>query len=113
MDELSILGENTVAEFYHERGFLTSVLSPTQFPLQVATLADLRGAGREANAAIVRSILEGADRGPRRDAVLLNASAALMVAGQTKTMAAGWEQAAELIDSGRAERKLAELIKSR
>ncbi|HKI68510.1 MAG TPA: anthranilate phosphoribosyltransferase, partial [Verrucomicrobiae bacterium] len=43
LDEFSTLGDNTVAEFYQERGFAASVLSPEQFPLQPATLADLAG----------------------------------------------------------------------
>lgn len=109
LDELSTLGENTIAEFYQERGFISSVMKPDNFPLQPATLADLIGGDRHANAEIVRRILEGEDRGPKRDAVLLNAAAALFVAGQARTLTAGWELAAEIIDSGRAEAKLTEL----
>jgi anthranilate phosphoribosyltransferase len=109
LDELSTLGPNTIAEFYQERGFTTSVLSPEQFPLQPATLDDLRGGDRAANAEIVRRILRGDERGPKRDAVLLNAAAALFVAGKTKSLAAGWDLAAETIDSGRASAKLSEL----
>ncbi len=52
-------------EFYHERGFRKSVLLPENFPLQPATLADLRGGDKLANAEIIRRILrEGEDRGP-------------------------------------------------
>jgi anthranilate phosphoribosyltransferase len=109
LDELSTLGPNTIAEFYQERGFTTSVLSPEQFPLQPATLDDLRGGDRAANAEIVRRILRGDERGPKRDAVLLNAAAALFVAGKTKSLAAGWDLAAETIDSGKASAKLSEL----
>ena len=50
LDELSTLGENTIAEFYQERGFAVSTLSLEQFPLQPSTLADLLGGDREANA---------------------------------------------------------------
>jgi anthranilate phosphoribosyltransferase len=109
LDELSTLGENTVAEFYQDRGFAASVLSPEHFPLQCATLADLGGSDRKANAEIVRRILGGKERGPKRDAVLLNAGAALFVAGKTKSVLEGWELAAELIDGSRAMRKLEEL----
>jgi anthranilate phosphoribosyltransferase len=109
LDELSTLGENTVAEFYQDRGFAASVLSPEHFPLQVATLADLEGGDRKANAEIVRCILGGKERGPKRDAVLLNAGAALFVAGKTKSVVEGWELAAELIDGSQAMRKLEEL----
>src|SRR6185437_11923703 len=52
LDELSTLGENTVAEFYQARGFASSVLDPGHFPLQPATLADLAGGSRDANAEI-------------------------------------------------------------
>jgi len=110
LDELSTLGENTVAEFYQDRGFNNSTLSPGNFPFQAATLGDLAGGGREANAAIVRQLLSGKERGPKRDAVLFNAAAALFVAGQSRTLTDGWELAAELIDDGRARRKLEELV---
>jgi anthranilate phosphoribosyltransferase len=111
LDELSTLGENTIAEFYQQRGFATSVLSPEQFPLQPVRLADLLGGDRRANAEIVRRILRGEERGPKRDAVLLNAAAALFVAGKAKSLVEGWELAAEVIDSGKAAAKLAELTR--
>jgi anthranilate phosphoribosyltransferase len=63
------------------------------------------------NAAIIRRILCGEERGPKRDAVLLNAAAALFVAGKTKSLVAGWELAVEIIDSGKAAGKLAELAR--
>jgi anthranilate phosphoribosyltransferase len=109
LDELSTLGGNHVAEFYQERGFSTSILTLENFPLQPATLADLRGGDKFVNAEIIRHILRGEERGPKRDAVLLNAGAALFVAGRVKSVAAGWELAAETIDGGRAAGKLAEL----
>ena len=109
LDELSTLGSNTVAEFYQERGFASSTLEPSQFPIQQATLSDLLGSDRAANAQIVRRILSGEDRGPKRDAVLLNAGAALFVASRTRSISNGWELAAEVIDSGAAAAKLAAL----
>jgi anthranilate phosphoribosyltransferase len=109
LDELSTLGENTIAEFYQERGFTVSTRLPDQFPLQPASLADLLGGDKIANAKIVREILSGQERGPKRDAVLLNAAAALFVAGRAKSLADGWELAGETIASGRADAKLAEL----
>jgi anthranilate phosphoribosyltransferase len=109
LDELSTLGDNTIAEFYQERGFASSVMSPEQFQLQPAALADLLGGDRAANAAIIRRLLRGDERGPKRDAVLLNAAAALFVAGLTRSLAAGWDVAAGVIDSGGANAKLKEL----
>ena len=113
LDELSPLGPNTIAEFYQERALTCSTLSPESFPLQPAALADLRGGDREFNAAIIRRILHGEERGPKRDAVLLNAAAALFVADRTRSLAEGWEVAAETIDSGRARAKLEELQRKR
>jgi len=110
LDELSILGENTVAEFYHDRGFSKSVTSPSEFPLQRASLSDLQGGDREANAEIVRSLLLGKDRGPKRDAVLLNSAAALFVAGRCRSLLEGWDMAGDVIDSGRAAAKLKALV---
>jgi anthranilate phosphoribosyltransferase len=109
LDELSTLGDNTIAEFYQERGFAISSLSPAVFPLQAASLADLLGSDKNANAKIVRDILTGAERGPKREAVLLNAAAALFVAGKTKSLMDGWTLAVKTIDGGRARAKLAEL----
>ena len=109
LDELSPLGPSTIAEFYQERALTCSTLPPESFPLQPAVLADLRGGDRELNAAIIRRILHGEERGPKRDAVLLNAAAALFVADRTRSLAEGWDLAAETIDGGRARAKLEEL----
>jgi anthranilate phosphoribosyltransferase len=112
MDELSTLGLNTVAEFYQEHGFTSSTLDPGLFPVQKAVLADLVGGDAAANAVAVRQVLRGEDRGPRRDAVLLNAAAALLVAGQVRSMSEGWEMAAGVIDDGRATAKLEALVRA-
>ncbi|MGO8839277.1 MAG: anthranilate phosphoribosyltransferase [Limisphaerales bacterium] len=111
LDELSPLGPTTIAEFYQEHALTCSTLSPGMFPLQPATLADLRGGDRTANAAIIRRILNNQERGPKRDAVLLNAAAALFVADKTKSLIEGWELAVEVIDSGKAAAKVAELAR--
>jgi anthranilate phosphoribosyltransferase len=109
LDELSPLGANSIAEFYQPRALSTSTLLPESFPVQPATLEDLKGGDKTHNAALLRQIFSGKDRGPRRDAVLLNASAALFVAGVVRTMSDGWDRAGELIDSGAAMAKLESL----
>lgn len=109
LDELSTLGSNTIAEFHHDRGFSCTEWSASDFPLQPASLGDLAGGDAARNAQIIRDILSGSDRGPRRDAVLLNASAALMVAGIVRTMVEGWDLAGEILDSGKASAKLSAL----
>ena len=109
LDELSTLGETTIAEFYHDRGFAVSKLSPQDFPVLPATLTDLAGGDRTANAEIIRQLLGGREQGPKRDAVLLNAGAALFIAGRTKSLTEGWLLAADVLSQGAAAAKLAEL----
>jgi len=111
IDELSTLGENTVAEFYQEHGFAVSTLAPEQFPLQPATLANLIGGDRHTNAEIICRVFRGEECGPKRDAILLNAAAALFVAGKIRSLAEGWDLAAKTINSGRANMKLEELAR--
>jgi anthranilate phosphoribosyltransferase len=109
LDELSIWGENMIAEFYHERGFHSGLQLLQGLPFQKARLEDLAGGDSHENAETVRRLLQGEEHGPKRDAVLLNAGAALCVAGRTRSILDGWELAAELIDSGQAGRKLEQL----
>jgi anthranilate phosphoribosyltransferase len=108
LDELSILGVNLA----FKRGTVITggTLSPKSFPIQPATLADLAGSDKTANAEIVRRILHGEERGPKRDAVLLNCAAALKLAGKTDSFENGWKLAGELIDSCKTMHKLKELV---
>lgn len=106
LDELSTLGDNTIAEFYQAHGFSRSNLSPLAFAIQSATLAELAGDDATANARLTREILAGRDRGPRRDMVQLNAAAALWVADRVRSLAEGWEMAGALIDDGKAQERL-------
>jgi anthranilate phosphoribosyltransferase len=109
LDELSPLGSSSIAEFYQQHALTVSTLLPETFPVQTAKLVNLRGGDRETNARIIVQIFAGDDRGPRRDAVLLNAAASLFVAGAVRSMAEGWDLAGAVIDTGRAKRKLEEL----
>ena len=109
LDELSTLGPSRIAEFHQDRAFHVSELDPAHLPIRKAALADLRGGDKQANAEIIRQLLRGEDRGPRRDAVLLNAAAALFVADRAKSLTEGWTLAEATIDSGAAQRKLQEL----
>lgn len=108
-DELSTLGENRIAEFYHDRAITSSAWHPEGNSVQPAILSDLAGGDRWVNARIVEAILRGQERGPKRDAVLLNAGAALMVAGRSRSILEGWELALETIGRGAAGAKLDEL----
>lgn len=112
LDEWSTLGLTRVAEFYQDRAMAQSVMEPFGFPLQPVQLADLAGGDSRENAMILRAILSGEDRGPRRDAVVLNAAAALFVAGEASSMVAGWERAAAALDSGKALETLDGLVRA-
>ena len=110
LDELSLSAPTSVCEF--EGGnYRSYVLTPEELGLSRCTKEDLRGGAPEENAAITRAILRG-ERGPKRDAVLLNGGAALYIGGKADSLKSGVELAAQLIDSGAADQKLDEFIKA-
>ena len=82
---------------------------PEYLGLNTVLLAALKGGTPEDNADAIRELLAGA-RGPFRDIVLLNAAAALIVAGKADDLPSGMAQAAEAIDRGRAKEVLTRLI---
>ena len=84
-------------------------LKPEDFGMECCTKNDLLGGTPAENAAITRSILQG-ERGHKRNAVLLNAGAALYINDKAPTLADGVKLAAELIDSGKAMETLKKLI---
>jgi anthranilate phosphoribosyltransferase len=104
LDELTLTGPTAVAELADET-VRTFTVRPEDAGLRTATLDELRGGDPQANAAIARDVLSGA-RGPKRDVVLLNAAAALLVAGRATDLRDGVAQAAAAIDDGRAKRLL-------
>jgi len=103
LDELSLTGPNRVSHL-HEGQVRTFELDPTDLGLPRATLNDLLGGDAEENAKIVRDILSGEIQGPKRNAVLLNAAAALST--ECGDLAAGLEEARASLDSGAALRVL-------
>jgi anthranilate phosphoribosyltransferase len=105
MDEISPLGETQVHEV-KEKSFNYFHLFPEQLGIHPANLQDLRGGDAETNARILEAIVSGKERGPRREFVLLNAAAGLVIAGLAPKMESGLRLAADLIDSGKAAAKL-------
>ena len=100
LDELTTTGPSTVFEV--RDGVVTQgALEPAELGFERASLDDLAGGDAESSAAIARAVLEG-ESGPRRAVVLLNAGAALEVAGRAPSLADGVRVAAETIDSGAA-----------
>ena len=104
LDELTLAGPTTVTEVNGE-ALRTFTIVPADAGLTVAGLEGLRGGDPLANAGIARDILAGAS-GPKRDVVLMNAAAALVVAGRAEDLREGVRQAAAAIDDGRAARLL-------
>ena len=109
LDEISLSAPTTVCEF-KDGWFKSYVIRPEDFGMVRCAKADLVGGTPAENAAITRAILSGAERGPKRDAVLLNAGASLYIGGKAASMQEGIALAAELIDSGAAEKTLERLI---
>ena len=108
LDEISLSAPTTVCEF--QDGWMKNyVITPEQFGLRRCAKQDMAGGSPEENAAITRAVLAG-EKGPKRDAVLLNAGAALYIGGKAATVADGVRLAAELIDSGKAAAALEKLI---
>jgi len=105
LDELSVTSPSSVLEVRGDGSGEFEVsdwrVDPAALGFAPATMADLRGGDAAFNARIIRSVLEG-EQGARRDIGLLNAAAALVVAGRVTDLESGVEAAAESIDSGRA-----------
>ncbi|MFC1549556.1 anthranilate phosphoribosyltransferase [Nitrospirota bacterium] len=85
-----------------------SIISPEDFGLQRSELNDIAGGDAEANAKIAYEVFEG-QKGPRRDVLLMNAGASLMVAGKAGGLREGASMASEALDSGAAKQKLEEV----
>jgi len=110
LDEISNTGESHISEV--REGVVRSyTVRPEDFGIPRATIRDLQGGDREENAQIIRQILRG-EAGPRRDIVLMNAAAALMVGGKAKDLKDGVALASHSVDSGSAWAKLETLVVS-
>ncbi|MDR1266303.1 MAG: anthranilate phosphoribosyltransferase [Propionibacteriaceae bacterium] len=108
LDEISVSAPTTVCEV--RDGFSrTFVLTPEDLGLPRCDKADLMGGPPDENAAITRAILAG-QTGPKRDAVLMNAAAAIHIGRPELTLEQGLVKAAEVIDSGRALEQLERFV---
>ena len=100
LDEISLSAPTNVCEF--KDGWMKNyVIKPEDFGFERCTKADLVGGLPEENAKITRAILSG-EQGHKRNAVLMNAGAALYIGGKAESLADGIKLAAEIIDSGKA-----------
>lgn len=114
LDELSVTSPATVFEVTGDGSGGHQVaewrLDPADLGFPPATLADLRGGDAAFNAGVIRSVL-GGERGARRDIGVLNAAAALVVAGVAADLADGVGRAEASIDTGRAAAVLDDLVR--
>lgn len=111
LDEITLNGPTHVAEVTAE-GVVRFEISSGDFGLESVSeseMAELRGGDAERNAEIVRAVLEGAETGPARSLVLINAAAALLVAGFATDAMSAARFALESLESGRALAKLEDL----
>lgn len=108
LDEISVSAPTRICEI-RDGWYKTYIITPEQFGLVRCAKEALVGGTPEENAEITRRILKG-EKGSRRDAVLMNAGAALYIGGKADSMEDGIRLAAELIDSGKAYEKLEQFI---
>lgn len=108
LDEISMSAPTKVCEI-RDGWFKTYTIAPEDFGFTRCSKEDLVGGTPEENAQITRDILAGA-KGPKRDAVLMNAGASLYITGKADTFKDGIALAAELIDSGKATETLKKII---
>ena len=111
LDESSMSAPTSVCEI-RDGWFQSYEITPEQFGYTRCSKEDLVGGTPAENAEITRAILKGEERGSKRQAVCLNAGAALYIAGKAESMEAGVRMAEELIDSGAALKKLEEFIQA-
>jgi anthranilate phosphoribosyltransferase len=109
LDEISISGPTFISRV--REGTVTSEeLTPEDAGMESAAIEDIQGEGVEANRDVTLGILAGEVEGPKRDVVVLNSAASLIVAGKADTFEQGIAQAGESIDSGHARSALETFI---
>lgn len=108
-DEILPLGITHIVETTDNSRKTHFQIDGRELGIPACSLLDLAGGDREANAQILLNILSGQERGPKRDTVLLNAAAGLVVCGLSDTLSKGLTTAEEMINSGRALAKLEQL----
>ena len=108
LDEISLSAPTRICEI-KDGWFKSYTITPEEFGFSRCQKEDLKGGTPEENARITLSILNG-EKGPKRDAVLLNAGAALYIGRKAQSLKEGTDLAANLIDSGKAAKTLQKLI---
>jgi anthranilate phosphoribosyltransferase len=110
LDEISLLGKTRINEL-KDGEITTYEIQPEDFGMERCTLEEIKTGTPEENANTVRGVFSGEIRGPKRNAIVLNAAGALKVGGKAASFAEGITLANQLIDSGAAAEKLNQLCK--
>ncbi len=110
LDELTVTGPNRISYLREDGAIVHLDIDPTELGFHMASINDLKGDDAPRNAAILRGVLDGSETGAKRDVVLLNAGAAMMAAGEVKSIRDGVRLARDVIHSGKAVEKLDSLI---
>ena len=109
MDELSPAGPNLVCEVVdgtvHER-----TIDPVDLGVARCAPEELRGGSPEQNAAVIRAVFRGEERGAKRDAILLNAAGAIAAGDHADDLREGLDAAQQAVDSGAAAERLDALV---
>ena len=108
LDEITITGKTKITEL-KDGAIKTYYVTPEEFGIKRASLEDIKGGSAKENAKTTLAILKG-ELGPKRDIVLMNAAAALVVGSKAKNFKEGIEKCEDSIDSGKAMDKLSRLI---
>ncbi len=108
LDEISLSAPTKICEI-NNGWFKSNIITPEQFGFTRCSKEDLKGGTPQENAQITRDIL-GGSKGPKRDAVLLNAGAALYIGGKAEDMKEGIEIASKILDTGEALKTLEKMI---
>ena len=109
LDEMTPSGPTSISEFFKGK-VKNYVVHPSDVGLKACSRESLSGGAPEENAKLLRAILEGRDKGPKRDVAVLNAGAAIYVAGKASTIKEGIALAQNSLDSGKALEKFNKFV---
>lgn len=109
LDEISLLGKTRINEIQNG-SIKTYEISPEDFGFTRCSLEDIATGTPEVNAGVIRDVFSGRNKGPRRQAVVINAAGAMLIGGKADSFAEGIQLAEEIIESGAAQDKLNQLI---
>jgi anthranilate phosphoribosyltransferase len=109
LDEISTMGPTKIMQLKASK-ITESAINPADYGIKKASLDDLRGGDAKSNAQTVKEIISGKLTGPKKDIVVLNAAAAIIVGGLADDFASALKMAEQSIESGKAVRHLEKLV---